>query len=431
MNRKRLAAVTEMASAAVFVLVIVALIVFSFSGQPAGFVAAAAAGDSVTTLNASDTDQASAIPQGTDIAGAERLQVGLSPNGVGENASGPSWQDTPEQQTAQPLPQNLTRLYEIANPGVVNVGVIVQEGPTIGEGVGSGFVFDDQGHIVTNNHVIAGARQVIVTYSTGEQTFATVVGRDPDTDLAVILVEDMPEGITPLVLGDLSSVRVGDWVVAIGSPFGLGSSMTAGIVSAVGRTIPAGAVPFGIPEAIQTDAAINPGNSGGPLLNMEGEVIGVNAQIITASERTGSAGVGFAIPVNIVRRIVPALIETGSYQHPYLGIEGTSLNLLLAEANDLPVQQGVYVDRVVPGGPASQVGMRGSTDSVPFDGLSVPVGGDVIVQADGQPVNNYTELLSIIESHQPGDELALTILRNGRRQEVTVELAPRPTGATS
>jgi|GEM_PF-528080 len=431
MNRKRLAAVAGIGGAAVFVLMIVALIVFSFSGQPVGLAASAATGDQVAMSNALDTEQTGAVSQGIEPTAAERLLVGLPPDGNGGTAPGQSWQDTTDDQTAQPYPQSFTRLYEIANPGVVNVGVIVQQGAMTGEGVGSGFVYDDEGHIVTNNHVIAGAQQVIVTYSTGVQTFANVVGTDPDTDLAVIQVEDLPPDAEPLALGELSSVQVGDWVVAIGSPFGLGSSMTAGIVSAVGRTIPAGAVPFGIPEAIQTDAAINPGNSGGPLLNMQGQVIGVNAQIITGSQTAGSAGVGFAIPVNIIKRVVPALIQTGSYQHPYLGIEGTSLNLLLAEANDLSVQQGIYVDSVVPGGPAAQAGLQGSTGTVQSGALTLPVGGDVIVEADGQAVDNYTDLLSIIESRQPGDELTLTILRDGQRQEVTVELARRPVGATS
>lgn len=311
-----------------------------------------------------------------------------------------------------PLPEELTRM--------------LSEPPQQVRSLGSGVIIRSDGHIVTNSHVVAKAQRIQVGLMDDQVVEGSVVGLDAASDLAVVKVA--LNGLPAAQWADSESLEVGEWVLAIGSPHGLKHSVTAGIVSAKGRTQTAIS---GYEDFIQTDAAINPGNSGGPLLNMEGEVIGVNAQIITASERTGSAGVGFAIPVNIVRRIVPALIETGSYQHPYLGIEGTSLNLLLAEANDLPVQQGVYVDRVVPGGPASQVGMRGSTDSVPFDGLSVPVGGDVIVQADGQPVNNYTELLSIIESHQPGDELALTILRNGRRQEVTVELAPRPTGATS
>jgi S1-C subfamily serine protease len=234
----------------------------------------------------------------------------------------------------------------------VSINVLVNDAGQSGQGTGSGFIFDQEGHIVTNNHVVENANLVVVIFQDGSESIAEVVGTDPYSDLAVVKVDEMPESALPLPLGDSSTVLTGDWVVAIGNPFGFNSSMSIGIISAIGRTIPTG-TSFSIPEVIQTDAAINPGNSGGPLLNLQGQVIGVNAQI-ASNGVMANAGVGFSIPANTVRRVVPTLIETGSFQWSWLGIEGTSVNLFIAKANNTTVEGGAYIVHVIPGGPRSR-----------------------------------------------------------------------------
>jgi S1-C subfamily serine protease len=337
----------------------------------------------------------------------------------------PTYPTRSPEEAAAAEPGSLTALYHQANPGVVFIGVVVERLGQRGQGSGSGFILDDEGHIVTNNHVVSGATNVTVAFYDGFEENAEVVGADADSDLAVIRVDRLAEGAHPLVLGDSDKTEPGEWVVAIGSPFGLGSSMTAGIVSAVGRTIPSGAASFSIPQAIQTDAAVNPGNSGGPLLNMNGEVIGVNAQI-AAGSGGANAGVGFAIPSSIVRLVAPALIEAGSYAWPWLGIEGGDVNLMIVEANDLQTQRGAYVDGVVPDSPSDAAGLQGSSGTVDVDELPVPVGGDVIIEVDGTPVADFSDLLVEVAMRQPGDDVDLTIIRGGQRQQVTVTLARRP-----
>jgi S1-C subfamily serine protease len=281
---------------------------------------------------------------------------------------------------------------------------------------------------VTNSHVIAGATQITVVFWNGFESPAELIGQDEDVDLAVIRVDMMPDGVQPLALGDSNTVEVGEWVVAIGNPFGLGSSMTIGIVSAVGRTIPAGASPFRIPQAIQTDAAINPGNSGGPLLNLQGEVIGVNAQIVTRGGVGANVGIGFAIPSNIVRLVAPVLIETGMYQWPWLGVEGTSVNMLIAEANNLETQYGAYIVAARPGGPAAAAGLQGADSTASVGQFNVPVGGDVVIAIDDYPVLAWEDLLSYIAFQNPGDEVEVTVLRDGEEQQITVTLEERPAG---
>jgi S1-C subfamily serine protease len=324
-----------------------------------------------------------------------------------------------------PPEESFTDLYEGSNPGVVNIQVYVDRGGMSGSGAGSGFILDGEGHIVTNNHVVADANQVTVIFHDGTEAKAEVIGTDDDSDLAVILVDSLPATVRPLPLGDSDLVDVGEWVIAIGNPFGLGSSMSLGIVSAVGRMIPSGATPFAIPQAIQTDAAINPGNSGGPLLDLEGEVIGVNAQIASGGA-LANAGVGFAIPSNVVRMVAPVLIESGAYQWSWLGIEGTSVNLAIMEANDLETQYGAYVDGVVPDGPAEEAGLQGSSGIDVIEGVRVPVGGDVIIEVEGTRVIDLSDLLSHIAFKAPGDVVELTIVRGGERQRVSVELTARP-----
>jgi S1-C subfamily serine protease len=327
-------------------------------------------------------------------------------------------------QSGTALP-SLTALYNDIGPGVVSIRVILQQQGSIGEGAGSGFILDQLGHIVTNNHVIADADTISVIFENGIEVAAKLVGADPYSDLAVVQVASLPEDTHPLLLGDSDSVEVGEWVIAIGNPFGLQSSMTAGIVSAVGRTIPTGVTSFSIPQAIQTDAAINPGNSGGPLINLEGEVIGVNAQIETGSTGTNS-GVGFAIPINIVRLVAPSLIEKKTYVWPWLGVTGGDLSLLIREANDIQIQQGAYIQSVEPQSPAEDAGLQGSTGTRTIDGLDVPVGGDIVIAVDGEPVHNFSDLLVEIAFKRPGDVVQLTILRDGSEKQISATLAPRP-----
>jgi 2-alkenal reductase len=321
----------------------------------------------------------------------------------------------------------LTALYQFANPGVVNVEVQVSRGALDGQGAGSGFILDGAGHILTNNHVVADANRVLVIFYNGIEAEAEVIGTDDDSDLAVIKVDELAAGAHPLPLGDSDQVQPGEWVVAIGNPFQFGGSMMVGIVSAVGRAIPSGLTPFSIPQAIQTDAAINPGNSGGPLLNLNGEVIGVNAQIARPnSDVRANSGVGFAIPSNVVNLVVPSLIENGSYEWPWLGVSGTDVNLAIMKANDLGTQEGAYISEVIPDGPAARAGLQGSSRTADVGGIQVPVGGDVIIEVDGKPITDFNDLLVEVAFKQPGDTMEVTILRAGRPQKVTVTLEPRP-----
>jgi 2-alkenal reductase len=310
-------------------------------------------------------------------------------------------------------PQTLVKLHDQVNPGVVSIYVVINQNGQQGEAAGSGFILDDSGHIITNNHVVEGANnnQVTVVFYNGIQAYGQVAGTDVDSDLAVVQVQQMPDGAHPLPLADSDKVNVGEWVVAIGNPFGLGGSMTVGIVSATGRTLLSQSTPFSIPEAIQTDAAINPGNSGGPLIDLNGNVVGVNSQIATGGQTNANAGVGFAIPINIVRRVAPVLIQHGQYSWPWLGIQGGSVTLALQQQQNLPTQQGAYIATVEPGGPADKAGLQP---------------GDVVVQANGQTINNFDDLLVQTAFSKPGDQMKLTVLRNGQQRQITVTLEPRP-----
>jgi len=321
------------------------------------------------------------------------------------------------------LGDRLVELYEVTNPAVVNIQVrqIVGDsnGPQFGQG--SGFVFDTQGHIVTNFHVVDGADQLNVIFADGRNSLAEIVGTDPGSDLAVISVADMPEGLLPLSLGNSGSLRVGQQVVAIGNPFGLQGTMTTGIVSALGRTLPskariAGGGQFSIPSVIQTDTAINPGNSGGPLLNLAGEVVGINTAI-ESSDRQFS-GVGFAVPSDSVARIVPILIERGEFPHPWLGISGTDLNSQIRQELGLPPEQvGILVVSILEGGPASGTGLLGYEDGQ----------GDLITSVDGFVIRDFEDLLTFISGKTSvGQTITLSILRNAEQIEIPVELGERP-----
>lgn len=331
-------------------------------------------------------------------------------------------------QTLSSTSSLLTGRYEQLHPGVVSIFVVISSTQTSEQGAaaGSGFILDNHGHIVTNNHVVADSTFVMVAFADGTQEQAKVLGTDVDSDLAVIQVNQLPEGMHALPLGDSDKLQVGDWAIAIGNPFGLGGSMTLGIVSALGRSIPSGVTPFAIPGAIQTDAAINPGNSGGPLLNMAGEVVGINAQIETGGTSRANTGVGFAIPAKVVHHVVPSLITKGAFQWPWLGIAGGSVGLLLQEANKLPTQKGAYISQVVPAGPAEKAGLRGSSGETTVNGLPVETQGDVVVQVDNQPVSAFDDLLAYIAFKAPGDKVTLTVLRGGQRQQIPVTLASRP-----
>lgn len=322
--------------------------------------------------------------------------------------------------------QVLVDLYNRLNPSVVNITVYLNEnGQLTSYAQGSGFVIDDQGHILTNAHVVHGTDGVDVTFSDGLIREATLVGEDLNSDLAIIKV-DLPAGIAPIPLGNMDELAVGQTVVAIGNPFGLEGTLTRGIISALGRTIPALTI-YSIPQAIQTDAAINPGNSGGPLLNLKGQVIGVNAQIETTGTTDSNLGVGFSIPVSIVRRVAPALIKSGHYEWSWLGVSGYTVNPYLVKAMNLPVEQGAYVSTLTDGGPALAAGLQGTTSTVTQDGREVEIGGDVITAINGQPVKTFDDMLVYLSLEtSPGQTVTLTILRAGKYQDISLKLGTRP-----
>lgn len=320
--------------------------------------------------------------------------------------------------------RTLSDLYQQVIPGVVNVQVLrLTADSELTAGAGSGFVLDDQGHIVTNAHVVRDAQLVDVVLYDDTIVPAEVVGLDDDSDLAVLKIDVPADQLIPLPLGDSDDVVPGQQVVAIGNPFGQQGSMTSGIVSAVGRTIPS-LTPFSIPQAIQTDAAINPGNSGGPLLNLRGEVIGVNAQIESAVR--ANAGVGFAIPANIVARVAPVLIAEGEFTWPWLGVRGTSLTLPIARANKLGATRGAYIVGIVPDSPAAEAGLQGTSDQAVVDDLPIPVGGDVVLAVEGKEVRSMDDLILFISQHDVGDRVTLTVLRNGEQIQMPVALTARP-----
>ncbi len=325
----------------------------------------------------------------------------------------------------------LIDIYARSNPGVVTIQVLTESG----SGLGSGFVIDEEGHIITNFHVIDGVSDLEVDFPSGFKTRGEVIGIDTDSDLAVIKI-DAPAGeLNPLPLGDSSEIKVGQTVVAIGSPFRFNGTMTTGIISSLGRTLrsireaPGGNF-FTAGDIIQTDAAINPGNSGGPLLNLDGEVIGVNRAIetynINSQEDPLNSGIGFAIAINTVKRVVPSLISDGSYDYPYLGISSLNeISLLQQEALNLPRSSGVYVTDVTPNSPADRAGIRDGAS--PTEIFNLYSGGDLIVEIDGRPIQTFSELLSyLIQEKSPGDTITFTILRNNQEIETELVLGKRP-----
>jgi 2-alkenal reductase len=352
----------------------------------------------------------------------------------------PTLEPSPTAAVPTAPPSDLSQLYQTASQGVVSIVIYADEGPhseSIPIGQGSGFVFDVQGHIVTNQHVIEGASEIEVDFPSGLKAWAEVIGSDPNSDLAVIWVDIGPDLLHPLPLSQ-GRVSIGDTVVAIGNPFGLTGTMTVGIVSALGRvldsvnTTPEGGV-FSAGDLIQTDAAINPGNSGGPLLNLQGQVVGVNRAIrteaFTVSGEAANSGVGFAIPVDIVRRVVPAIIDTGQYQAPYLGIstlDESFWNLRTIEALGLPPDAtGAYVTIVAANSPASEAGLLGG--SQPTDIPTLRAGGDLIVAIDGLRVHTFSELLSYILTQTEVDQtVILTVVRDGEEMDIDLTIGARP-----
>jgi S1-C subfamily serine protease len=342
----------------------------------------------------------------------------------------------PPVSTAEPanaLEAQVVAVYDQAGPAVVNItsraiayDFFMQPVPQ--EGTGSGFLYDTEGHVVTNYHVVADAESVSVALTTGEVYPAAIVGTDPSNDLAVLRIEaeNLPN---PISLGDSEQLRVGQFVVAIGSPFRQAGTLTVGVISALGRVIESPDGRF-IGEAIQTDAAINPGNSGGPLLDLWGRVIGVNSQIISPSQ--ASAGIGFAVSANTVRRVIPQLIAQGRYPHPWLEVSTVPFDVegarLLREAGmEVPVEQGLLVVEVVPGSSAAQAGIRGSDRAVRIGNARIPLGGDIITAINGKPIANSQELTVYLETEtQVGDRVEVTLIRDGQEMTVTVTLAERP-----
>ena len=326
---------------------------------------------------------------------------------------------------------SVNEIYETAAPGVVQINSTTKsDGSTSTAGeqhaLGSGFVVDKSGHIVTNYHVVEGADQITVSFSNRDTVEATLVGTDPSTDLAVLRVGVDAKALTPLPLGNSDIVEVGDPVVAIGNPFGLDRTATAGIVSAVQRLISSPDPRFTIDHVIQTDAPINKGNSGGPLLDNQAEVIGVNTQIETGGNSTGNVGIGFAVPSDTVKDVVGQLLRTGHVDHPYLGIQGHPITTELAKAYKLPVDEGVLVESVKKGSGADKAGLRrGDTERV-VSGETYILGGDIIVGADGQKISSIEQLRDAIAAHKPGDKIKLQILRDANKTSVTVTLGRRP-----
>ena len=330
-------------------------------------------------------------------------------------------------ETSSLAKKNLTlvELFEKSEEGVVKIKVERIDSKTDNGGVGSGFVYDNLGHIITNAHVVDGADKATVTFLDGSQYNAEIIGEDRFTDIAVIKVSEKPRLLHPLQMGDSSLLQVGEQVAAIGNPFGLSGSMTSGIVSQMGRLMATPDTAFSIPDVIQTDAAINPGNSGGPLLNMKGQVVGINTAIQSI---TGEfVGIGFAVPSNTVLKIVPAIIEEGEYNHPWIGITGKDIDPDLARVLDLKQAKGFLVITVVDGSPADNAGLKGMSQTQVIDGKEYPIDGDIIISVDDKEVRKISDILIHLQREKSaGDEMILGVLRDGEFMNISLELVERP-----
>ena len=316
---------------------------------------------------------------------------------------------------------SLVDIFEKSEESVVQVNVL--RGGSDG-GMGSGFVYSEEGYIITNQHVVKDAKKVTVTFLDGEAYIGDVIGTDPDLDIAVVKVSPSNTYLQPITIGDSSKLKVGEKIVAIGNPFGLSGSMTSGIVSQIGRLLPQESG-YSIPDVIQTDAAINPGNSGGPLINMKGEVVGINTAIQSI---TGEfSGIGFAVPSNTVKKIVPVLIEDGEFKHPWMGISGTDVDPELADFRELKSSKGFLVISVIEGSPAEQAGLIGVTETKEIDGRELAVDGDIVLSIDGKTVRKISDILIHLQREKSiGDEMVLSVNRNGEILELTMVLEERP-----
>lgn len=343
----------------------------------------------------------------------------------------------------------LESIYTTVSPQVVNIMVLTpstnsglqtfpgfnnnqQSQPQYSEALGSGFIWDTKGDIVTNNHVVDGSTKIEVTFSDGTTVPATIVGQDPYSDLAVIKVDVSADKLIPVTVADSTQVKVGEISIAIGNPYGFSGSMTVGTVSGLGRDLPTSTTDqtsgasYSIPDVIQTDAAINPGNSGGVLVNDQGQVIGVTSALESSSG--SNSGIGFAIPAEIVSKVVPSLISSGKYDHPYLGISGTDMTPDIAQAMNLPTTtRGALVETVSAGGPAAAAGLQASNTTVTVNGVQGTVGGDIVTAIDNQTINSMSDIIAYLAIHsQVGQTVTLTIMRNGQTQTVQVTLGSRP-----
>lgn len=327
---------------------------------------------------------------------------------------------------AQNKELTLADIFDKTETGVVRINVKRPDTDARGVGgVGSGFVYDSQGHIITNDHVVENAQKLTVTFLDGRSYKAKVIGKDPFTDLAVIKVNASSDALTPLPVGNSSKLRVGEQIAAIGNPFGLSGSMSSGIVSQVGRILPSQDRGFQIPDIIQTDAAINPGNSGGPLLNMKGEVVGINTAI--QSDNGIFAGVGFAIPANTVKKIIPVLIENQTYHHPWVGISGRDVDPDLADVLHLKDARGFLVINVLDDSPAKKAGLRGTNQTKEADGVRYQIGGDLIIGVDSKIVRKIDDILIHLQREKKvGDQMILQVLRDGKVSDIVITLNERP-----
>jgi S1-C subfamily serine protease len=312
-------------------------------------------------------------------------------------------------------------LYARVSPAVVCITAEQQ----FGQCIGSGFILDQEGHIVTNNHVAEAAPDLLVTLADDHTAPAKVIGKDPGSDLAVLQIDVPAEELTPVEMGDSSSLRVGQRAIAIGNPFGLERTITTGVISSLGRTLPRDDSDFQLAQVLQTDAAINPGNSGGPLLDSHGRVIGVNTAIRSLSGV--SSGVGFAIPVDIVKRVVPELIANGRYRHTWLGVRGQTITPEIVETMDPPVQIGVLVFSIEPGSPADEAGLRGGDREVVVAGVPMMAGGDIVVAIDNVVVKRFDDVINYLATQTSvGDVVILTVMRGNKEIKIDVKLRERP-----
>lgn len=395
----------------------------------------ACSGVGLSSLNLTTANQSSTVATPTVVAPAQQ-----------------STSSSPGNDLLSAYQGTLENIYSTVSPSVVNIHVVMSASANSGatqipgfpffnqpqgqqprqqlqSALGSGFVWDTNGNIVTNNHVVNGANKIEVTFSDGTTVPAKLVGTDPDSDLAVINVSVSADKLHPVAMADSTSVKVGELAIAIGNPFGLEGTMTTGIISAIGRSLPAdenNIQSYSIPDIIQTDAPINPGNSGGVLMDAQGQVLGVTSAIESPSGT--NAGIGFAIPSAIVKNVVPSLITNGKYVHAWLGISGTSLTPDLATAMKIdPAQRGALVEEVLPNSPAEKAGLKASNQQTTIDGQQTNVGGDVITAIDGQPILQMDDLIAYLaRSTKPDQKVTLTILRDGKQQTLDVTLAARP-----